>query len=54
MSASALGLVELLLVFGGVLGWAVWELLSVRRALKKDRKDREAREAQAARQQAER
>ena len=37
MSGSTLVLVELLLVLGGVMGWAVWELWSVRRQLRDDR-----------------
>jgi hypothetical protein len=30
-------LVEMVLVFGGVLGFAVWQLVSVRRELRRDR-----------------
>lgn len=37
MSGSTLVLVELLLVLGGVMGWAVWELWSVRHTLRQDR-----------------
>lgn len=35
-----LGLVELLVVLGIVLGLAVWELVSVRRAQRKDKDER--------------
>lgn len=37
-------LVELVLVFGGVLGFAVWQLVSVRRELRRDREKQAARE----------
>ena len=41
MSAQDLGLIELLLVFGAVIGFAVWQFVSVRRLLKRppDEKD---------------
>ena len=32
MSNEAVGLIELLLVFGVALGWAIWELVSRRRS----------------------
>lgn len=35
-------LVEMVLVFGGVLGFAVWQLLAVRRELRRDREKRQA------------
>jgi hypothetical protein len=34
------GVIELALVFGAVLALAVWELISVRRAIRRDRTDR--------------
>lgn len=37
MTGGTLVLVELLLVLGGVMGWALWELWSVRRSLRQDR-----------------
>lgn len=37
MSENAFGLIEMLLVFGIVLGLAVWQLVSVRRAMRGDR-----------------
>lgn len=39
MSGHALGLIELLLVFGAVVGWAAWELWSLR-ALRKRREQK--------------
>ena len=36
MSSRLAGLLEMLLVFGGVLGLLLWELFSVRRSLKRD------------------
>jgi heme/copper-type cytochrome/quinol oxidase subunit 2 len=36
MSNTLAVLLEMGLVFGGVLGWLLWELFSVRRALKHD------------------
>lgn len=44
MDGSTLGLLEGLLVFGGVLGFGVWQLVSVRRSLARDRR-RQAAEA---------
>ena len=35
------GLIEMLLVFGVVLAFAVWELVSVRRSIKADEKQRQ-------------
>lgn len=37
------GLVELTLVFGSVLVFAVWQLVSVRRLIRKDRIDEDER-----------
>lgn len=37
MSSNMLALLEALLVFGGVLGFAVYQLVSVRRQVKQDR-----------------
>lgn len=37
MDGSTLGLVEMLLVLGIVLGLGIWQLVSVRRELKRDR-----------------
>jgi predicted negative regulator of RcsB-dependent stress response len=37
MSTSSFALIELVLVFGIVLGWAVWELQSLRKAQARDR-----------------
>lgn len=37
MSSDMLALLEALLVFGGVLGFGVYQLMSVRRLVKKDR-----------------
>jgi len=36
MSSQLAGLLEMGLVFGGVLGLLLWELYSVRRSLKRD------------------
>ena len=33
MDGHTLGLIEMLLVFGGVVGWGCWELRSLRRAI---------------------
>lgn len=44
MDGAALGLLEGLLVFGGVLGFGVWQLVSVRRSLARDRR-RQAEQA---------
>ena len=44
MDGATLGLLEGLLVFGGVLGFGVWQLVSVRRSLARDRR-RQAAEA---------
>jgi hypothetical protein len=41
MNPQTLKLMELVLVFGAVLGWAVWELVSVRRSQAADRRARE-------------
>ncbi|QAZ41350.1 hypothetical protein C1M51_03605 [Methylibium sp. Pch-M] len=38
MDGATLGLLEGLLVFGGVLGFGVWQLVSVRRSLARDRR----------------
>ena len=37
MSGDLIFLIEMILVFGLVLGWAVWEVISVRRSLQRDR-----------------
>ncbi len=37
MSGQTVFLVESVLVFGLILAWAVWELFSTRRSLKRDR-----------------
>jgi hypothetical protein len=39
LSADALGLIELLLVLGGALGLAIWQLVAARRARRRDRRD---------------
>ncbi len=44
MSANAFGLIELILVFGLLLGFGVWQLYSVRRDQR--RADEEARRRQ--------
>jgi len=38
MTGHALGLVELLLVFGVVIAWALWEIRSTTRSLREDRR----------------
>lgn len=43
MSNSLAGLLEMALVFGGVLGLLLWELFSVRRSQKRDSVDASAR-----------
>lgn len=37
MSGQQVFIVEMVLVFGLILAWAIWELVSTRRALKRDR-----------------
>ncbi len=37
MDGHAFGLIELLLVFGIVIGWGVWEIWSTHRSLRDDR-----------------
>jgi len=37
MSGKAAFFIELVLVFGGILAWAIWELTSLRRSQAKDR-----------------
>jgi len=37
MSGETAFLIELVLIFGGVLAWGVWELTSLRRSQAKDR-----------------
>lgn len=50
MDASNLyGLVELVLVFGLVLGFGIWQLASVRREIRRDRE--KARQAEAAKRE---
>ena len=53
MDSSMFGLVELVLVFGFVLGLAVWELRSLRKTQARDREaEREEAAAKAKAQQA--
>ena len=40
MSRDTLILIELLLVLGGVMGWAVWELWRTKRVLREDEERR--------------
>jgi hypothetical protein len=40
MDPNMLGLIELILVFGAVLGFAIWQLRDVSKAQKKRRADR--------------
>lgn len=42
MDGHAFGLVELLLVFGVVIAWALWEIRSTSRSLREDRKKSDA------------
>jgi len=42
MSGHTLGVIELVLVFGAVVGWAAWELWTLRR-LRERRRDDEKR-----------
>ncbi len=42
MSGHTLGVIELVLVFGAVVGWAAWELWSLHR-LRERRRDEEKR-----------
>lgn len=37
MSGTQVFIVEMVLVFGLILAWAIWELFSTRRSLKRDR-----------------
>lgn len=46
MDSSMFGLVELVLVFGIVLGLAVWELRSLRKSQARDREEAKARAQQ--------
>ena len=39
MSSHSFGLIELLLVFGVVIGWAVWQLYTLRRDNRRTRDD---------------
>jgi hypothetical protein len=49
VSSDSLALIELLLVFGVVIGWAGWQLWSVKRPLREDRQPRkEERESDSA------
>jgi hypothetical protein len=43
MDSSMFGLIELVLVFGIVLGLAVWELRSLRKTQARDREEAEAK-----------
>lgn len=54
MDSNLLGLIELLLVAGGVLGFAIWELVSVRRSIRRDAERASAAEAAATQAQRER
>ncbi len=47
MEPRALKLIELGVGFGGVLLFAVWQLVSVRRELRRDREKQAARDAAA-------
>jgi hypothetical protein len=40
VSSDSLGLIEMVLVLGGVLGLAIWQLVSVRRERRRDRQRR--------------
>lgn len=42
MSGHTLGLIELILVFGAVVGWAAWELWSLRRLREKRKQENDA------------
>ncbi len=48
MSGHALGIIELVLVFGAVVGWAGWELWTLRRARQQREQQREPRQRQDA------
>ena len=48
MEGGTLALIEMLLVFGLVIGFGVWQLVSVRRSIRQDEEKRRAQEAQAA------
>lgn len=54
MDGSLLGLVELLLVLGSVLGFGIWQLVSVRRSIRRDAERASAAEAAATQAQRER
>lgn len=41
MEPGSIKALELVLVFGGVLGWAVWELIKVRRSIREDERKAE-------------
>lgn len=45
MSSNMLGLIELVLVFGGVLGFGIYQLWSVKRDLRKSR-EQESRKSE--------
>jgi len=47
MTPNQMVLVELVLVFGGVIGFAVWQLISVRRSLRRDREAAEGEETES-------
>lgn len=42
MDDANFGLIELILVFGGLLGWATWELVRNRRALERLKRERQS------------
>ncbi len=41
MDTNSLGLIELILVFGGVLGFAFWELYSLRKYKKQKQREKD-------------
>lgn len=48
MEGGTLALIEMLLVFGLVVGFGVWQLVSVRRSIREDEEKRRPQEAEAA------
>jgi hypothetical protein len=48
LTTGALGLIEIVLVFGLVLGFAIWQWVSVRREIKRDHAERERAETSPA------
>ncbi len=47
MDGDTLGLIEMTLVFGLVVGWGFWELHSLRRARERSARERALEQAQA-------